>query len=49
MDCVIKHGEWLARIPVSPASQVKKNATPPMWEVTAINKSTGKVMTEAEV
>ena len=49
VDCVMQHGEWLARIPVAPVSQVRKNATPPMWEVTAINKATGKVMTEAEV
>jgi hypothetical protein len=49
VDCVMVHGEWLARIPVSPASEVRRRADPPMWEITATNKATGKVLSEAEV
>ena len=49
VDCVMSHGEYLGRIPPSPATEVRRRAGAPLWEVTAINKSTGKVMSEAEV
>lgn len=49
VDCVMKFGEWLALIPPAPAARVRKEATPPMWELTAINKATGKTLAEAEV
>jgi hypothetical protein len=49
IDCVMTYGQHLAQIPVAPEARVRKRAAPPMWEITATNKATGKVISEAEV
>lgn len=49
VDCVMKFGDLVARIPVLPIARARAAAAAPIWEVTAKDKSTGKVLKEAEV
>lgn len=49
VDCVVRHAEHLHHCPPTPAWLQRQHQPPPMWEVTATNKSTGKVLSEAEV
>lgn len=49
VDCVVKHAEHLVKCPPTPVRLQQKYQPPPLWEVQATNKNTGKVLTEAEV
>lgn len=49
VDCVVKHAEHLHHCPPTPSALQRKYAGAPMWEVTAKDKATGKVLTESEV
>lgn len=49
VDCVIHCAEDFNRMPVTPTFLMEKERSRAMWEVKAINKATGKVVTEAEV
>jgi hypothetical protein len=49
IDCIVKFAPELHRMPVTPAWLHRKESAPPMWEVTATNKSTGRVLSESEV
>jgi hypothetical protein len=49
VDCVVKFAPDLVLMPVTPRWLQAADATKPMWDVTAKNKGTGKVISEAEV
>lgn len=49
MDCVITYAPDLIHMPAVPLSVRKQLDTPAMWEVTATDKSTGKVTHEGEI
>ncbi len=48
VDCVIRFAPDLVHMPVTPR-EIRFDRSDAMWEVTATNKDTGKVLTEAEV
>ena len=49
VDCVIKFAPELVAMPVAPKIVRKSIEAAPMFEVTATNKSSGKVISEATV
>lgn len=49
IDTVVKFAPDLVLMPPTPAWLQAKEAPKPMWEVTATNKITGKVLSESEV
>lgn len=49
IDVVVKFAPELVLMPVTPRAVRKELDSPAMWEVTATNKDTGKVLSEAEV
>lgn len=49
VDCVVKHAEQLVACPPTPVSLQQAYQPPPMWEITATNKSDGKTLSETEV
>lgn len=48
-DVVLKFAPELVHMPVTPKDVRKELDIPPMWDVVATNKSTGKVISETEV
>lgn len=48
VDAVLYAAEDFNRMPVTPTELLEQTKRP-MWEVTALNKSTGKVISESEV
>lgn len=49
VDCVIHCADDFNHMPVTPSWLMRKDAARAMWEVKAINKATGKTLSEAEV
>lgn len=49
VDCVVKHAEHLVACPPTPTWLQQKHQPPPMWEVKATDKNTGRVLNESEV
>jgi hypothetical protein len=49
VDCVIKFAPDLVHMPVAPKRVKREMAGQAMWEITASNKETGKVISEAAV
>jgi hypothetical protein len=49
VDVVVTFAPELVLMPVTPRSIQQELKTPPMWEMTAINKSSGKTLSESEV
>ena len=49
VDVVVTFAPELVLMPATPKHIKQALDTPPMWEVTATNKDTGKVLNEAEV
>lgn len=49
VDVVVTFAPELVLMPVTPRAIQKELQTPPMWEMTAINKSSGKTLSEIEV
>jgi len=49
IDVVVTYAPDLVLMPATPKQVRQQLETPPMWEVTATNKDTGKVLSEAEL
>ena len=48
IDCVVAFAPDLVRMPPTPTWLQRQDMPAPMWEVTATDKSTGKVLSEGE-